>query len=321
MDINPIDTTITEEEVSNQNQINRDYIDNTLFILPNNDGEANRSIQILNALNAPYIHVSQQKWGATLNQEWSLIDLTLFSKVKNVAIFEIPGIAEKEGDKILFEEKIKEKNLNLDIIDHHYYEWVNRYSPKSSIEQLCEKIGWQLNDTDKAIAVNDRSYIPGLKSMGLSIEEIRRVRTFDLVAQGKKISDIKRQIVKSKILIDQLVKSKIGNLWIIENIKLDRAILLQEIALRSEDGLTQVFESRNLKLGFSGNPKVCDLLLNMNFKEKGFPHPYYNYGGGDGTVSKFWGFKPKNSNHPFSTKFSQDILDTIVNKLKDLDIL
>lgn len=318
--INPETLTVTAEDVRQQPDINRDYLSETLFVLPDNDGEAKRSRQILTGLAAPYLHVSDQKWGATLDAEWPKIDKAIFKKVNNVAIFEMPGTAAHKGAAIALEDEIRSLGLSLDIIDHHYYDWVDRYKPVSSIEQLCAKIGWQLSPIDKAIAVNDRSYIPGLLALGLSEAEIRAYRAFDLIAQGKSLKDIAKQQRKCISVIDQLRQVKRGQLWIIEQLRVDRAILLQEISLQSPDGLIQVYESRPRKLGFSGHPFICEKLLNLDFASLGYPYAAFNYGGGDGTVSKFWGYKPKNAKYPFPSHFRQDILELIITYMDRLGL-
>lgn len=319
--IDPGTLTVTAEDVRQQTHINRDYLASTLFILPDNDGEARRSGHILAALDAPYVHTSAQKWGATLDAEWPHIDPSLFAKVRNVAIFEIPGTAPAKGAPIPMEQRITDElGLTLDIIDHHYYDWVDRYSPESSIEQLCAKIGWQLSPIDHAIAVNDRSYIPGLMALGLSQDQIRAYRTFDLMAQGKSLSEIAKQQQKCQGTIQELRKTKRGNLWVIEHLRVDRAILLQEIALQSPDGLSQVFEARPRKLGYSGHPRICEFLHGLNFASLGYPYDAFNYGGGDGTVSKFWGYKPKNSKYPFSSQFRRDILDLTITYMDEIGI-
>lgn len=318
--IDPVTLTVTPADLSCQQQIESDYLHNTLFILPDNDGEAKRAIQILTALKAPHIHVSQQKWGATLDKEWQLIDQAVLSKVKRVAIFEIPGTAAGKGEIIAAEQLICDRGLALDIIDHHYYDWVDRYRPESSLEQLCAKIGWQMSAIDIAIAINDRSYIPGLISLGLNEAQIRAYRTFDLLAQGKPLADIQKQQRKCQSLTEELKKTKRGNLWIIDQLRVDRAVLLQELALKSPDGLIQVFEMRPRKLGFSGNPEVCAHLKALDFASLGYPYEAFNYGGGDGTVSGFWGYKPKNPKYPFSSHFRRDILERTITYMTKLGI-
>lgn len=318
--IDPEKLTITEAEANAQQGLNRRYIDTTLFILPNNDGEAKRAIQILRAVNAPFLHVSSQKWGATLDAEWPEIDQSVLGRVETVTIFEIPGTAGQKGDPIATEDELRGKGLKVEIIDHHYYDWVDRYQPVSSIEQLCDKIGWQMSAVDMAIAINDRSYIPGLISLGYQEKHIRAIRAFDLIAQGKSMSEITKQQRKCQTVIGELRKTKRGNLWIIEQLKVDRAILLQEISLSSPDGLIQVFESRPRKLGFSGHPEICEKLLTMDFASLGYPYEAFNYGGGDGTVSKFWGYKPKNPKYPFPSHFRHDILERITTYMQALGI-
>lgn len=319
-DIDLATLDITAADLARQDRIDSDYLASTLFILPDNDGEAKRAIQILTALKAPYLHISQQKWGATLDREWPLVDKAVLAKVKGVAIFEIPGTADAKGAAIPAEQAIIALGLRLDIIDHHYYDWVDRYENESSLEQLCAKIGWQMSRIDYAIAVNDRSYIPGLVALGYNERQIRAFRNFDLIAQGKPLADIAKQQRKCQVVADELKAAKRGNLWVIENLRVDRAILLQELALKSPDGLIQVFEMRPRKLGFSGHPGICAALLSLDFAALGYPYDAFNYGGGDGKVSGFWGYKPKNPKYPFSSHFRHDILERTITYMKKLGI-
>ena len=90
-------------------------------------------------------------------------------------------MVETRAPHIATEEKLREKGLNVIIVDHHYYNEIDRRQDLSSLEQIMELVNWPANQVDMAIAVNDRSYIPGLKEMGLSEEEIRKVRKFDLI--------------------------------------------------------------------------------------------------------------------------------------------
>lgn len=296
--------------LSNQTSLNQDNIQNTWFILPSNDGEAKRAIEILDAVNAPRMHISQQGWGAVLDREMSHLNWDLAKGASKVLVFEIPGKRNKNGI-ISTEEEFLLRGLDLVIVDHHYYKWVDRYRPESSLEQLCEYIGWQPDFTDTAISVNDRSYIPGLKKLGLSHDEIRDVRIYDLIAQGNSAQYIKEQIDRAPGEIASLEQYKKGDLWIIEKPEVERSFLLQELAIRTEDGIVHVLEIQPKKLSFSGSPTAVDKLLGLNYKNMGFRPGYACYGGGDVSGSRFWGFRPANGGKGITPEFIELVIQII----------
>ena len=295
---------------SDQPSLNTDHIKNTWFILPSNDGEARRACEILKLVGAPRVHISQQGWGAVLDREMSCLDWSQAQGASKVLIFEIPGKRNKNG-VISCEEDFILKGMELVIIDHHYYRWVDRYRPDSSLEQLCQFIGWKPGFTDLAISTNDRSYIPGLKKMGLTNPEIYDVRIYDLIAQGYSINYIKDQMKRAPAEIARLESDKAGDLWIIEKPDIERSFLLQELAINSDDGIVHALEIQTNKLRFSGSPAAVSKLLNLDYKKLGFKPGYACYGGGDDSGSKFWGFRPANGGKRISSEFVDDVIGII----------
>ncbi|MBQ47090.1 MAG: hypothetical protein CMP10_06360 [Zetaproteobacteria bacterium] len=292
--------SVVAEDLNRCKALRKDRLSETLFIIPCNDGEAKRACDIIKITGAPYLYISKQKWGATLDKEWDRIPWDQYKNIKSVCIFEMPGLEKGmlgamnsglEG-QIPAEAELLSRGLEVKIIDHHTYGWVDRYDSLSSLEQLCAWIGWDMSDLDIAIAVNDRSYIPGLRRMGLSQNEIRSIRRYDLLAQGNSANYIERQISMARQAKSRLQILKRGDLWILEDEKVNRVYLLQELALESPSGIAHILEYKRTKLGFSGSPAVVNVLLNLDFGEFGFKPGYANYGGGDETGSKFWGFKP-----------------------------
>lgn len=306
--------SIHPDDLQRQTNIHQELIDNSLFILPHNDGEAARACQILEAVKAPHVHISKQSWGATLDQEWPQLDLSnLKAKgIKRFVIFEIPGKAALMGDPIEKEELITKEGFELTIIDHHHYKWVERYKPVSSLEQLCQLIGWEMNEIDMAIAVNDRSYIPGLKSLGLSIDDIRKIRLFDLENQGNSRSYIDKQIQISRSLIPELESKRLGELWILDQAEYKQPYIVQELSIQSTIGLIHAFEIKPHKLGFSGDPDVVNQLMSRDYthweKQTG---TLINYGGGDGKTSKFWGLKTSENRKTIPEEMAKETLEFI----------
>lgn len=276
--------------VKNHKHINWTLLEEALFILPDNDGEAKRACQILKSLAAPHVHISKQGWGAVLDKEIDKLSVPLSKKIKSIVVFEMPGRL-NENQVISSEQSLRDRGYDVIIIDHHYYHWVDRYCERSSLEQLCQLIGWPLSLVDEAISVNDRSYIPGMKKMGLSNSQIIEIRTYDLLAQGFQRPYIQSQTLKAQEEIQRFKEHKKGDLWLVEDLRVERVFFLQELALRSLDGVVHVLESAPHKLGFSGNPAVVKELMTLDFEPFNLKSQYVNYSGGDEKFSKFWVFR------------------------------
>lgn len=309
---------VTSADVAAQTTLNHDYIATTLFVLPHNDGEAARACQILRAVNAPYLHISRQAWGATLDSEWLRLSIETYDprKVKNIMIMEMPGVANAPGDPIPLETKLRDLGFRLDIVDHHHYQWVNRFSTESSLEQLCTLIGWQMSADDLAIAINDRSYIPGLKALGLSSEQIRKVRLFDLLCQGNSPNYIEKQFQQARQWLPYLETTKRGKLWILDNRDIKQPYVVQELSLQSPDGLIHAFEIKGHKLGFTGHPNVVDHLLGYDHsKWLTTTGPLLAYAGGDGFSSKYWGLKTVSKNREIPRECADEVLKLITTHL------
>ncbi|MBI2606127.1 MAG: hypothetical protein HYW49_08615 [Deltaproteobacteria bacterium] len=263
-------------------RIDPEWLSETLFLVPRNDGEALRAVNILGALRAPHFKVSAQTWGATLDREPLPEDL--LKKVKRVVVFEMPGPRA--------EERLRQKGLEVVVLDHHFYGDVDRRDPRSSLEQLMELLRWPASATDLAIAINDRSYVPGLKKAGLMGEMIFQIRKYDLQAQGEK--DIERSRRRAQDLIPKLEKR--GGVYIMteSDVSIGGNYVKQELAIQSPDGLSSVLELFAHKIGFSGKPAVAKKLLAFDFTALGYAKgSYAQYGGGDAELSMFFGFKPK----------------------------
>ncbi len=69
---------------------------------------------------------------------------------------------------------------NYHRIDHHN-DWADR---PSSLEQVAELLGVTPDRRQLLVAANDRGYIPAMKAMGASPEEIDDIRRRDRAAQG-----------------------------------------------------------------------------------------------------------------------------------------
>ncbi len=272
-------------------RVDWDYLHHTLFVLPGNDGEAVRAQQILQALPAPHILCSRQRWGAVLEKEMPRLRASLNAAIKTVCIVEIPGQEVDAAGHLQCEQKLREHGLQVDIVDHHFYHWIDRTHALSSLEQLCAKINWQLSDFDLHVAVNDRAWVPGLLALGLSTEQIRTVRNFDLRAQGHAAEKIAAHTEAAQRWLAAGKLQQQDGVYVLERSTINTAVLVQELALRHEGGLVNIFEGRKHKVSFSGHPAVVDALRQTDFISLGYPMPHLTYGGGEASFSKFFGLK------------------------------
>lgn len=314
---------ISPEHLAAQTGLDNEVINETLFVLPHNDGESARCCQILRALKAPHIHVSKQKWGATLDREWNNLHPETYDpeQIKTILIFELPGIAPAMGDVIASEARLNQMGFEVKIIDHHYYHWVDRFNPLSSLEQFCQYIGWQMNQDDLAIAINDRSYIPGLKKRGWPLDYIRKVRLYDLLAQGNNNNYIERQLQIARDWIPILRTKRRGELWVLADPTIKQPYVVQELSLQVDDGLVHTFEIKPHRLGFSGRTEIVDWLLTQDFSK--WHHAaggLITYAGGDGIDSKYWGAKTKSEGKALPAGMAEEVLDMILQELSGIEI-
>ena len=262
----------------------KDFLAQTLFVLPKNDGEAFRAVQILMSLGVPLLHVSSQGWGASLDRE--VIPYDLLRKARRVVVFEMPG-AEAEA-------RMRKGGKEVVIIDHHgSQEFPDRYQKTSSLEQLAELLGWPLSEDDRDIAVNDRGYIVGLRALGLSDDRIRQIRSFDLQAQGRTQQVIDQATEQVRSLIPFL--PTVNGVVLYQGENVDTGLLQQELALSTPDGRIN-FLGVTGTVRFSGQPEIVQALSEINLKDFGLdPHLFDMYHGGDAEGgSMFFGLKPKN---------------------------
>ncbi|MBI5729944.1 MAG: magnesium transporter CorA family protein [Ignavibacteriales bacterium] len=123
------------------------------------------------------------------------------NEIENLKGNEIPVLIELTVDI--------ELPSNTIIIDHHN----EKENNKSSIEQIAELLGIELNRWQKLIAANDKGYIPAMECMCATKDEIRRVREADRKAQGVTEKDEKladESIEKNKTIENGItvIKSK-----------------------------------------------------------------------------------------------------------------
>ncbi|MFH1897522.1 MAG: hypothetical protein ABH886_04690 [Candidatus Desantisbacteria bacterium] len=241
---------------------------NTTIICPCNDGEASLLIDIAKKLFFD-VRISRQGWGAVLSKE---PPETFLGLRKNVIVVEMPDVKKEEE---------LGKSHNLFIIDHHKYSDMNRYKPISSLEQFTCLISYHLDRWEMGVVLNDRGYIYALIENGYSDEEIRKIRQFDLSAQGYKPEDFdslakdyfKGYIYNDRFFIIETMHNKtsyLADLHFLENEK--RKVHLDLVVFVME-------QERIKEINFYGTPAMTLMLYNH----------FGGYCGGDENVSMFWG--------------------------------
>jgi len=120
-------------------------------------------------------------------------------------------------------------------IDHH-----NQKSElPSSIEQIADLLGIELNREQLLVAANDKGYIPAMEEAGATVEEISKIRKDDKKAQGVTAEDESLAALSIK---NQ--KYNIGNVTVIESLTpkfsaiTDRLYPFKELLIRHKTAFT-----------------------------------------------------------------------------------
>lgn len=147
------------------------YIDqyNTLFLLGGHDLEMCTIKAILDQKH--YLYADKDlKWdNARLSQYLNEIDMFLSINPSGL----IYGIE-------LADDIISSYTWNYEAIDHHN----ERNDEPSALEQVLSLLGLPMNRYYCLVAANDKRYIPGMRDLGATAEEISKIRKEDRKAQG-----------------------------------------------------------------------------------------------------------------------------------------
>ncbi len=138
---------------------------NYVFFLGGYDAEI---LEIKNILVAKDIEFYDKKltWGAALS--------AYKEEVSNVHPEDIPVFIELKADYLYPENSI--------FINHH--DEKAGKCQKTSIEQIADLLGFELNRRQQLISANDRGHIRAMKEMCATDEEIMEIRAMDRKAQG-----------------------------------------------------------------------------------------------------------------------------------------
>jgi hypothetical protein len=145
---------------------------NFFFIVPANDGEAVEIRKILQTAKISHV-VTRQAWGAT------------WVNLEPEVVVAIEGFISANPSAVIYGVELGgPARWGAINIDHHIYRDENRSNEKSSIEQVAALLGVELTRHQLLIAANDKGYIPAMKAMGATENEIKIVRAQDRLAQG-----------------------------------------------------------------------------------------------------------------------------------------
>ena len=174
-----------------------------LFLLGGHDLEM---IEIRQILEEHKIDFEDKKlsWGATLSTYEDLLkDAESYTRIYGIE---------------LIEDISPPKNYTA--IDHHGHRWCEA----SSLEQIAELLGMELDREQRLIAANDRGHIKAMRAAGASEEEIAKIRQKDREAQGVTQEEEKLARAEAQKAIQR------DGLWIVET-KLERPTPLADILL------------------------------------------------------------------------------------------
>ena len=164
-----------------------------LWLIPSNDGEAIEIRRLLDEHRQNVI-VTQQPWGAS----WANLEPHIQAAVAKASVVyavELSGPAPPNA-------------INID--HHDYSDDHSRMNTLSSLEQIANILGIELNRWSKLVAANDRGYIDAMvRELNASPQEIAAVRLADRRAQGV------TQEEDSQALRAVLGAQPQGNLWIV----------------------------------------------------------------------------------------------------------
>ncbi len=144
-----------------------------IWVVPVNDLEA---VEIRNLLvgAGETVLESQQRWGASWENLESEVVAEVNKLLQNNPETEIVGV-ELFGDCPW---------ANSRTIDHRTWGNGDSSHELSSIEQVAQELGVELNRYLRLVAANDKAWFPGLKAAGATAGEADVIRQADRCAQG-----------------------------------------------------------------------------------------------------------------------------------------
>jgi len=228
-----------------------------LWIVPENDLESKAIAEMLEREGEKFL-VTNQAWGARWEghfdekkQEWQGMEIENIDEIKkaleeNIEVYGVELQGSFEGGDVIN-------------IDHHKYWDDDRSNEKSSIEQVAEILGIELNFFEQFISANDKGYIPAMQRLGIekNLDEdkiqsiIEVIREYDRKMQGvtpeqevqaqeavKKLGDLSER--QDYILVEDLPHSKTSTIT-------DRLYgKYDNLLITSQDGETNFYGSAKI---------------------------------------------------------------------------
>jgi len=143
-----------------------------IWVLARNDGEAVEIERLLKQADEHAL-ISRQIWGAS----WRGLE----EEIRR----ELVRFQEEHPEGVIYGiELAGPEQLGAVNIDHHRYRDEDRSHPLSSLEQVAEIMGVELDGRQQLVAANDRGYIPAMLELGATDAEVDDVRRQDRQAQG-----------------------------------------------------------------------------------------------------------------------------------------
>ena len=213
--------------------------DKFVFFLGGQDAEMVTIHEILEANGIPSENIKDQKltWGAKLSDYKD--DLSVLTEGQIPVLIELTQDIELPKD--------------ARIIDHHN-ENAGK-DKKTSIEQVAELLGVELNRWQQLISANDKGYIWGMQDIGASEEEIKKIREFDKECQG--ITDEDEE--NAKISVDHFLE-RVSNKMVIINSLLEKTTPITDLIYKYYKHIFIITPSNNLNS--SGSEQVIKILKN-----------------------------------------------------------
>jgi len=165
--------------------LTKNHKQNYVFFLGGYDAEMVAIKEILDEKRISYFD-KKLKWGAKLSE--------YKEELSKISENQIPVFIELNID-INYPERSK-------IIDHHGGNAGK--DKKTSIEQVAELLGVELNRKQLLISANDKNYIWGMIEIGATDEEIKEIRSLDKKAQGVTEEDEKNAELSIKHYLKRL---------------------------------------------------------------------------------------------------------------------
>ncbi|MFH1405529.1 MAG: hypothetical protein ABIH21_05600 [Patescibacteria group bacterium] len=199
-------------------------LSDTVLIIPPNDAEAVLIMRIADKMGINIIR-SGQAHGATLDKGRDFVATVRKGGWKKVIVVEMPGVKN--------EEKIKKFGIELVIIDHHYYDDLDRAHNKktgkvlpSSLEQFLKlfrlgsvrlkKLGFNPRLV-RGIAIMDRGFVWALRRAHYSKKEIEKIIDYQKQLMGS-VKDMSHEKKKDKIAEDLWkIRKQWGKFIVIED--------------------------------------------------------------------------------------------------------